>query len=245
MNSVWKYLLAPTIAGFLGGYILLYVQQIPSAAIVAELSSLEMINPLAGIDYKKVFEARAPSKNREKVATELSRVSGNYLRIRMLSLIVKNESNYSSKSMEVSLPDGGILVYYDSDNTLYFDTRLDIGLLPPGASRTVTALLRPDYGVLDSGILITHDGKKVEPTVLTMDKQSAWLGAMINSYPTATRVFVFVGAFSSMLFLVIALSSPFLNSNLPLRAKLTPNSEAKIIVTFAEYLKVNHRDKLT
>lgn len=242
MNNIWTSLIAPVLVALIVGYMLKGIQEPERASIVAEVTWMDTPNPFASLDIKKTFEDDARQANRPKILDDFARSAERFLTLRIAKIEVSNRSNMASKNTEISLTEGGVIYAFDEEKRSWLDTKAVIESLPPGASRTFTAILRPNF--LDPGILIVHDSKKVEPLPQKLNEEHAWLIPYLNEYPFAVST-VTILALASLLIMTFTvaalLSAP---SEVEARAKHTSKDEAKKLVAILDVIKNQYPEKL-
>lgn len=244
MNQAWTTLIAPILVALLVGYILKDIQQPDKPSLSAEISWIDTPNPFVSFDIKKAFEQDAKTETRTKVLDSLVGVAENFMIVRVATIRISNNSDVTLKNTEISLNDGGALYSYNEEKRALLETRAVVEALAPGASKNYTAILRPKIIGNDAGILITHDGMRVEPTPQQLNEEFHWLIPYLNRYPGSmiALAMISLGALLILAFGLLAVACA--PDDLEWRAKNTTKKDALKMLETVEYIRKVYPNKL-
>lgn len=239
--EIWKTLIGPVLVALIVGYLLKDIQQPPVAAVYAEANWIDGQNPFSAINLQKSLES---TKHDKRAIEKFTTVAEEYIVLRMASIKLQNTSRLVSKPIEVSIPEGGVLVWFDENKNPKIDLRRNIESLPPSGQLDLTALLRPTLGEADPGVLVTHNGHAVDLHVLRADAESKWIINLSNSSPFLFLVITFLAPILAAAFLLGVVAAYYVHSSYDRRARFTGSTEAKDLAKFLSHLRKNYPEKL-
>lgn len=239
--ELWKTLIGPLLVALIVGYLLKDIQQPPVAAVYAEANWFDSQNPFSAIDLQKSIDG---SKHDKRAIDKFIAVADEYIILRLASIKLQNTSRLVSKPIEVSIPEGGVLLWFDENKKPKIDLSRTIESLPPSGHINLTALLRPTLGEADPGVLVTHNGHAVDVHLLRADADSKWLVNLSKDNPFLFIVVTFFAPALAAIFVLVAAASFYVQSNFDRRAKFTSAAEAKELVRFLSHLRKSYPEKL-
>lgn len=250
----WKVIVGPLVVIAIVGSFTFFVGRITApdtASVEAEIKWVDVPNPLQStLTFIPSSELERLDKliqlNFKMIGATAALRKVQFLgTVRIAVLTLANNTNVRSKQVEVSGSADALLFSGDAApaQTEYV-SKLKIKSLDPGTDATVYVISNPWTPYDSNPVRVLYDDRKVDVKLLEVSEDWQWATRIISGYPILTLIIAVLSFLSFLILCVVLPLGIIYNMNMPFRAKMTTEKDAKKLRAFMDYLAEHYPEKL-